>query len=37
MFRILNLKEPSDFIIATGHKHTIGDVVEIAFGAVDLG
>jgi len=36
MVRILDLAEPSDFIIATGELHSVLEVVEIAFGTLGL-
>lgn len=36
MHRMLQTKKADDFIIATGHKHTVLDFVEIAFEALDL-
>jgi len=36
MIRILDLEEPSDFIIATGELHSVLEVVEIAFGTLGL-
>jgi len=36
MWRILNLWEADDFIIATGEKHTVEDFVRTAFGTLDL-
>ena len=34
--RILQLEKPDEFIIATGQKHSIQDLVSIAFGYVGL-
>jgi len=31
MFRIINLKEPEDFIISTGIAHTVADICDITF------
>ncbi len=36
MVRILDLEEPSDFIVATGELHSVLEVVEIAFSTLDL-
>ncbi len=36
MYQILQYKDPTDFIIATGHSHTVQDFVEIAFQHVNL-
>lgn len=36
MWRILQHKEPSDFVIATGHMHSLADFVEKVFAAVGL-
>lgn len=36
MVRILGLDEPSDFIIATGELHSVLEVVQIAFEALEL-
>jgi GDPmannose 4,6-dehydratase len=36
MYRIMNLKEADDFIIATGEKHTVEDFVRIAFDTLGL-
>lgn len=36
MFRILQAKDPDDFIIASGEKHTVLDFVKIAFGYLDI-
>ena len=36
MWLMLQQAEPDDFVIATGKTHTVGELVEIAFDAVDL-
>ena len=36
MTRILALEKPSDFIVATGETHSVGEFVEIAFGLLGL-
>jgi GDPmannose 4,6-dehydratase len=36
MYRIVNLKEADDFIIATGEKHTVEDFVRTAFDTIGL-
>ena len=36
MFRILQLTEASDFVVATGEMHTVREFAEIAFGALGL-
>jgi GDPmannose 4,6-dehydratase len=36
MYRIINLDEPDDFIVATGKKHTVLDFVSTSFNAVGL-
>jgi GDPmannose 4,6-dehydratase len=36
MVRILQLPEPSDFVVASGEMHTVREFAEIAFGAVGL-
>lgn len=36
MWMILQADEPDDFVIATGEKHTVRDLVEAAFGRVNL-
>ncbi|MFN2509163.1 MAG: GDP-mannose 4,6-dehydratase [Chthoniobacterales bacterium] len=36
MFRILQLPEPSDFVVASGELHSVREFAEAAFGAVDL-
>jgi GDPmannose 4,6-dehydratase len=36
MWRMLQQAQPEDYVIATGQTHTVRDLVEVAFGAVDL-
>lgn len=36
MWMMLQQPEPSDFVVATGKKHTVRDLVEIAFGRAGL-
>ncbi|MDO8527280.1 MAG: GDP-mannose 4,6-dehydratase [Deltaproteobacteria bacterium] len=36
MWRILQQKEPDDFVIATGETHTIRELCEVAFGFVGI-
>jgi len=36
MFRILQLPEASDFVVASGEMHTVREFVQIAFGALGL-
>ncbi len=36
MMRILRLDHPDDFVIATGHSHTVQEFVELAFAGVGL-
>ncbi len=36
MWLMLQQPQPDDFVIATGHTHTVRDLVEVAFGCVDL-
>jgi GDPmannose 4,6-dehydratase len=36
MFRILQLPEASDFVVASGEMHTVREFAEIAFGALGL-
>lgn len=36
MFLILQLAEPSDFVVASGEMHTVREFAEIAFGTVGL-
>jgi GDPmannose 4,6-dehydratase len=36
MWRMLQQKEPSDYVIATGETHSVRELVEIAFARVDL-
>lgn len=36
MFRILQLPEPGDFVVASGEMHTVREFAEMAFGAVGL-
>jgi GDPmannose 4,6-dehydratase len=36
MWKILQQKNPDDYVIATGETHTVKEFVERAFGAVDL-
>lgn len=36
MWRMLQQEEPDDYVIATGRTHSVRDLVEIAFGHVDL-
>jgi len=36
MHRVLQAEAPSDFVIATGQSHSLGDFVTAAFAAVDL-
>jgi GDPmannose 4,6-dehydratase len=36
MWRMLQLKEGSDYVIATGEAHSVREFVEVAFGYVDL-
>lgn len=36
MWRMLQHDEPEDFVIATGHTHTVREFCEQAFGALDL-
>jgi GDPmannose 4,6-dehydratase len=37
MWRMLQQEEPGDYVIATGETHTIRDLLDVAFGAVDIG
>jgi GDPmannose 4,6-dehydratase len=36
MWRILQLNDPHDFVVASGELHSVRELVEIAFGAVGL-
>jgi GDPmannose 4,6-dehydratase len=36
MWRMLQVPEPEDFVIATGETHSIGEFLDVAFGALDL-
>jgi len=36
MWRMLQHDEPEDFVIATGHTHTVREFCELAFGELDL-
>jgi GDPmannose 4,6-dehydratase len=36
MWRMLQLDEPDDFVIATGEAHSVREFLEVAFGHVDL-
>ncbi|MBM3620839.1 MAG: GDP-mannose 4,6-dehydratase [Alphaproteobacteria bacterium] len=36
MWRMLQQDEPDDFVIATGESHSVGELVELAFGELDL-
>jgi GDPmannose 4,6-dehydratase len=36
MYRIINLDDPDDFVVATGKKHTVLDFVSTAFSVVGL-
>jgi GDPmannose 4,6-dehydratase len=36
MFRILQLTEASDFVVASGEMHTVREFAQIAFGALGL-
>ena len=36
MWLMLQLEEPEDFVVATGIRHSVRDVCETAFGALDL-
>ncbi len=36
MWRMLQLDEPDDFVVATGESHSVREAVEIAFGKVGL-
>ncbi len=36
MWLMLQQEKPSDYVIATGHKHTVRELVELAFGHADL-
>ena len=36
MWRMLQHDEPEDFVIATGHTHTVREFCELAFGGLDL-
>jgi GDPmannose 4,6-dehydratase len=36
MWRMLQQDEPDDYVLATGHSHSVRDFLEFSFGAVDL-
>jgi GDPmannose 4,6-dehydratase len=36
MWRMLQQDEPGDYVVATGEAHSVGELVETAFAAVDL-
>ncbi len=36
MWRMLQQPEPEDYVIGTGETHSVADLLEVAFGAVDL-
>jgi GDPmannose 4,6-dehydratase len=36
MWRMLQQDEPDDFVVGTGADHSVGDLVDIAFGYLDL-
>src|SRR5207253_7226433 len=36
MWRMLQQPAPDDYVVATGEAHSVQELVEIAFGAVDL-
>ena len=36
MWRMLQQPEPEDYVIGTGETHSVTDLLEVAFGAVDL-
>ena len=36
MWRMLQHDRPDDYVVATGQKHSVGELVELAFGHVDL-
>ncbi len=36
MWRMLQQDEPDDFVVATGESHTVREMVELAFGLLDL-
>src|SRR5437870_12582848 len=36
MWLMLQQEKPDDFVIATGETHSVRELVEVAFGAVDL-
>lgn len=36
MWRMLQQKEPSDYVVATGVTHTVAELVEVAFGRVGI-
>lgn len=36
MWKMLQMDEPGDFVVATGHSHTVGDFLREAFGYVGL-
>ena len=36
MWRMLQQSTPRDYVVATGKTHTVGELVEVAFGHVDL-
>jgi GDPmannose 4,6-dehydratase len=36
MWLMLQQEEPDDYVVATGEQHSVGDLVQLAFGHVDL-
>jgi GDPmannose 4,6-dehydratase len=36
MWRMLQQEEPGDYVVATGESHTVREMVELAFGLLDL-
>jgi GDPmannose 4,6-dehydratase len=36
MWMMLQQDKPDDYVVATGESHTVGEVLEVAFGALDL-